>query len=259
VVMSLLVDKEAIGWYATADVLFGSLLFVPVILMTSLFPAIADLYSRDPDEVNRMLQRTFRSLLLVAVPIGLATIVVAKPFVDLLYGEKFAETAQVLQIYGAVVVLSCMTILLGRFALATGKVKFWTVLMVLSIFASIPLDLVLVPFTDHRYHNGAMGGALAYVFTESFMLVVGVIKLSPGLFDSETAKRILRCAIAGAMMLAASWPLRTHFFLVPGIVSLVVYGVAMLLMRTLNEDERRMVNRFTEAARRLSGRRKRAA
>jgi O-antigen/teichoic acid export membrane protein len=208
VVMSLLVGKEAIGWYSAADVLFGSLLFVPVILMTSMFPAIAEKFQHDPDEVGRMLHRTFHSLLLIAVPIGIGTIVVSKSFVRLIYGAKFAPSAQVLQIYGVVTILSCMTILLGRFALATGHVRYWTMLMVAAIAVSIPLDLVLVPWTDRRYHNGAMGGALAYVVTESLMLTAGIIKLAPRLIDRVSLARIARCVLAGGAMFVAGWPLR---------------------------------------------------
>jgi O-antigen/teichoic acid export membrane protein len=245
--MSLLVGKEAIGWYSAADVLFGSLLFVPVILMTSMFPAIAEKFQHDPDEVGRMLHRTFHSLLLIAVPIGIGTIVVSKSFVRLIYGAKFAPSAQVLQIYGVVTILSCMTILLGRFALATGHVRYWTMLMVAAIAVSIPLDLVLVPWTDRRYGNGAMGGALAYVVTESLMLTAGIIKLAPRLIDRVSLARIARCVLAGGAMFVAGWPLRDHFFLIPGSVALVAYAVVVVILRTINDDERQLIRRVTNA------------
>ena len=247
VVMSLLVDKEAIGWYAAADVLFGSLLFVPVILMTAMFPAMAEKFQRDPEEVGRMLHRTFHSLLLIAVPIGIGTIVVSESFVRLIYGSKFAPSAQVLQIYGVVTILSCMTILLGRYALATDHVRFWTMLMVLAIAVSIPLDLVLVPWTDRRYGNGAMGGALAYVVTETLMLTVGIIKLAPRLLDRASLGRLLRCGLAGGAMLVAAWPLRAHFFLIPGSVAIFAYAAVILVLRTINDDERQLIQRVTNA------------
>lgn len=247
VVMSLLVDKDAIGWYGAADILFGSLLFVPVILMTSMFPAIAEKFQHHPDEVGHMLRRTFHSLLLIAVPIGVGTIVVSKSFVRLLYGAKFAPSAQVLQIYGVVTILSCMTILLGRFALATGHVRYWTVLMVIAIAMSIPLDLFFVPWTDRRYNNGAMGGALSYVVTESVMLTAGIIKLAPRLVDRAGLVRIAKCALAGGAMFVAGWPLRAYFFLIPGSVALVAYAAVILLLRTINNDERQLIRRVTNA------------
>jgi O-antigen/teichoic acid export membrane protein len=249
VIMSLLVNREAIGWYSTADVLFGSLLFVPVILMTSLFPALAEMHERDPNEIGPMLRRTFHSLLLVAVPIGIGTIVVSRSFVRLLYGPKFAKAGQVLLVYGIVVVLSSMNILLGRFALATDRVKFWTALMAGATVLTIPLDLVLVPWTDRHLQNGAVGGALAYVVTESVMMTIGVIVLAPHLFDRETGLRVLRCGIAGGAMFAAGWPLRDHLVFVPGSIAVVVYVGAIFAMRTINADERSKIDRMLRAGR----------
>lgn len=252
VVMSLLVDEEAIGWYATADILFGSLLFVPVIVATALFPAIAALHERAPDEVGPLLRRSFNTLLLASVPIGLGTIVVAPSVVRLLYGPGFAETAPVLAVFGVVVILSSQTILLGRFALATGKVRFWSSLMVVVTVLSVPLDIVLVPWTDQRFDNGAIGGALAYVVTETLLITIGIWKVAPDLISRVTMARIARCSIAGAAMLAVSWPLRDRFFIVPGAVSLVVYVVVVVVLRTLTDQEKSMIWRVRS---KLPGRR----
>jgi O-antigen/teichoic acid export membrane protein len=243
VIMSLLVGEKQIGWYGAADILFGSLLFAPVILMTSLFPAMADKFEHAPDEVDTMMRRTFQSLLLIAVPIGLGTIIVSHSFVPLLYGDDFAPAAQVLQIYGVVTVLSCITILLGRFALATGRVKFWTVLMIVATLVSIPLDIVTVPWAEDHYGNGAMGGAMSYVVTESLMLTVGVIKIAPGLIDRKVLTRLARCAIAGLAMFLVGWPLRDRFFLVPGGLAVLVYLVIIVALRTFNADERELLGR----------------
>jgi O-antigen/teichoic acid export membrane protein len=118
IVMSFLVDGEAIGWYATADTLYGSLLFIPVIVATAIFPAMADMHERTPHEVDAFFSRAFSGLLLVAVPIG--TVLVAPSFVRLLYGPGFEDAAPVLSVFGVlVVILSTQTILLGRLALAT--------------------------------------------------------------------------------------------------------------------------------------------
>jgi O-antigen/teichoic acid export membrane protein len=243
VVMSLLVDREAIGWYNAADTLFGSLLFVPVIVSTALFPAIAELHERSPHEVGAMLRRSFNTLLLAAVPIGLGTIVVAPSFVRFLYGPGFAESAPVLAVYGVVVILSSQTILLGRFALATDRVRFWSSLMVVVTVLSVPLDFVLVPWTDREFSNGAIGGALAYVVTETLLIAIGIWKLAPGLLDRVTWMRIARLTIAGAAMLAVSWPVRDQFFLIPGIVSMVVYVVVIVALRTLDPSEKVLLQR----------------
>ncbi|WP_162142046.1 oligosaccharide flippase family protein [Ilumatobacter coccineus] len=258
-VMSILVDEETIGWYATADLLFGSLLFVPVILMTAMFPAIADMHQRDPAEVPHLLERSSRSLLVVSVPIGVGTIVVSRSFVNTLYGDAYDNAAPVLAVFGVVVILSCQTIMLGRFALATDRVAFWVRLMVFSILLTVPLDLVFVPWTRDRFDNGALGGALAYVVTESIMMIVGVVRMAPHLLTMRTLDRVLRCGAAGGLMLWVGWQFRDMVFVIPGTVSVGVYVVAVWLLRVLSEDEIDQLRRLTRVFRsRWPGRHKKA-
>jgi hypothetical protein len=107
----------------------------------------------------------------------------------------------------------------------------------------VPLDFVLVPWTDREFDNGAIGGALAYVVTEALLIVIGMWKVAPGLLNSVTWLRIGRLAVAGAAMLAVSWPLRDRFFVIPGLVSVVVYVVVILALRTLNDSERVLLQR----------------
>ena len=169
-------------------------------------------------------------------------------FIDLLYRPQYTPSAQVLTVFGVVTILTCQTILLGRFAVATDRVKFWTGVMVVAILISIPLDIVLVPWADDRYGNGAIAGALAYVVTETVILTLGVAKFAPYLVNRRTLGRVARCAVAGGASLAASWWLRDEFFLIPGTVALVVFAAMIVILRTFNDDERRMIERVRNAA-----------
>ena len=249
VVMSLLVDRDALGFYAVADSIFGSLLFVPVIVTTAMFPAVADLHERSPADVPPLLRRSFNTLLLVSVPIGLGTILVAPSLIDIVLTPEFAPAASVLAVYGVVVILSSQTILFGRFALATGRAKFWSMLMIGATILTIPLDIVLVPWTDRQFDNGAIGGALAYVVTEGLLIVIGALTIGSGMFTRETFARIGRCTVSGALMLAAAWPFREEFFAIPGAIGVITYAVAILVLRTLSEEESNTVKQGIARAR----------
>jgi O-antigen/teichoic acid export membrane protein len=241
VIMSLLVDRDALGWYGTADTLFGSLLFLPTIVMGSVFPVLGRLHQDDPAAIPPLVKRTTSSLLLATVPIGLGTAVVAFPLTPLLYGEDFRETGAVLFVLGPVLILTAGNVLFGTVALATGRQGFWTMFMVAAIVLTIPVDLLLVPWADRTYSNGAIGGAVAYLITESLLVVVGLTKVAPYLFDRTFVWRVARIGLAGALMFAASWPLRDRMLLVPIVVGVVVYVAAILALRVLDENDRRYV------------------
>ena len=77
VVISWAADSEDVGWYATADVLFGSLLFPATVVTTTIFPSLGRLHLQDPAGLTDLAQRTFSALIIVAVPIGVGTALVA--------------------------------------------------------------------------------------------------------------------------------------------------------------------------------------
>jgi O-antigen/teichoic acid export membrane protein len=238
VVMSFFVDEREIGWYGTADTLYGTLLFVPTILMTSLLPVLTRAHTDDPARAASLLTRSCRSVLLLAIPIGLGTTLVAGPVAETLYGSEYDGTGEVLAVYGVVLLVSFLTILLGQYSLAVGAQRFWNILMVVGVVLTIPLDVVLVQWTHRQFDNGAIGGALTYVVTEGVMLVAGIWKFAPGLVGRSGGVRLLKGALAGAAMVAAVWPLRDRFVLIPIAAGVVVYPVALFLLRPFDAEER---------------------
>lgn len=248
VVIATLVDEATLGWYAAADSLYGSLLFPATILASTVFPTLGRLHAHEPEALPDLVRRTFSLLLVLGVPIGLGTSVIAGEFAPLLYGEDFREAGAVLAVLGVVLVLTFCTILFGTVALATERQRFWSLLMVGAVLLSIALDVVLVPWTAREFDNGAIGGALAYIVTEAMMLVCGAWKIVPYLFNRASLWRWVRIFAAGAAMVAAAYPVREQFLLVPIAAGAVVYAVAVLAFGVMTDFERGLVGRVLSAA-----------
>jgi len=118
----------------------------------------------------------------------------------------------------------------------------------------VPLDLVFVPWASDRYDNGAIGGAMAYLFTESFQFAVGAITISPYLWTRRLLFRTSRAFMAGGVMMLAGWWFRDGFFLITVIVCAPVYVGAVLLFRVLDDDQMNMIRGMLD---RVRGRRAR--
>jgi len=249
-VISLIATSKEVGWYATADSIFGSLLFVPAVLLTAMFPRVARLHHEKPDDVAPLLLQAFSTMLLIGVWIGLGTVVVSKSFTETLFGPEFRQSGAVLAIFGVVAILGHQTIVLASFAVASGRAKFIGTMLLVSTVASIPLDLVLVRWTHNRYGNGAIGAGLAYIVTEGIQIVVGIAVIAPSILCRPMARRVGRCLIAGAAMLAASWPFRSGSFLIAGLIASVVYFAAHAILRTADEFERDALRKAVSAVRR---------
>ncbi len=245
VVISWTASDAAIGWYATADSLFGSLLFPATVLTATIFPTLGRMSNDDPEGLRRIVQRAFTSLVLLAVPIGLGTVLVAPSFAPLLYGDDFDETGVVLAILGPVIILTFGTILFGTLAQATGRVRLWTFVLFGSALLTIPLDLALVPWAEERYSNGAIGGALAYLLTESIQFLIGLVVIARFIATRSLSSRVVRILAAGGVMFLAGWPLRQSFVLIPAAVCAIVYAACLFVFRVVTEDERAMLQSIT--------------
>src|SRR5262249_21709501 len=44
IILSLILDEKSIGWYGAASRLFGTLMFVPTVFITAIFPVLSRLY-----------------------------------------------------------------------------------------------------------------------------------------------------------------------------------------------------------------------
>ena len=247
VLMSFFVSDVEIGWYGQADVLFASALFVPTIMMAALFPRQARAHAEHPEGALGILEQGFRTLMLLAVPIGFGTAIVADQIVALLYGPEFDGTGPVLAVFGVVLMLMFETILLGQHAISTGRQNFWCVLMLVAVVMTVPLDLLFIPWTDDRFDNGAIGGAMSYVVTELMMVVAALWFLAPQLASRRSAIRLAKCLVAGGLMLAACWPLRHSALPLTIGVGAVVYPAAVVATRALDDAERAMLARLTSA------------
>ena len=237
-VISLIATEREIGWYATADSIFGSLLFVPAVLLTAIFPRVARLHHEKPEDVPPLMLQAFSTMLLVGVWIGLGTVVVSRSFTQTLFGAEFSGSGAVLAVFGVVAILGHQTIVLASFAIASGRAKLVGTMLLVCTVASVPLDIVLVRWTHDRYGNGAIGAGLAYIVTEGIQIIVSIAVIAPSIVCRATALRVVRCLVAGGAMLAVGWPLRSRSFLLSGSLASLAYFATHALLRTADDFER---------------------
>ena len=241
VVISWVADREDLGWYGLADTVFGTLLFPATILIGTLFPTLGRLFAEDPKELERLVTKTSAGLFLLGVPIGLGTALVAPEFAPVFFGEDYRETGIVLAVFGPVIVLTFGTIVFGTVALTTERGQLWVYVILAAAALTIPLDLVLVPWADDVFDNGAVGGAIAYTITEGLQFLIGLFVVARYLLNRTFVWRSVRVLVAGAIMLGAGWLSLPLPIPVTILLSVIVYVAAVVVLRILDHDERRLV------------------
>jgi O-antigen/teichoic acid export membrane protein len=241
VIISLLAAEQAVGWYSTADQLFGTLLFIPTVFMTAIFPALSRLYAEGSQSLPKLIRKSFDLLLVVSVPIGLGLFAVADPLVLLLFGPAFTGSGPVLALLGFVLILTYQNMLIGQFLISTDRQNAWTVVMAAATLATLPLDLVLVPWCQQAFGNGAIGGALSFIVTEAGMTIAGLALLPKGSLGRGNAWAAARALAAGAVMAAVAWQLRWQFILLPVAAGAAVYIGLILLLRVVDREDQALL------------------
>ena len=262
IIISLLVNETTIGWYGVADQLFGTFLFIPTVFMTAIFPALSRMYATASNELSTVMSKSFDTLLLLSVPIGLGLLVVADPLVVLLFGKAFAPSGPVLAVMGIVLILTYQNILLGQFLVSTDRQNHWTVVMAVAAIATVPLDWILIPWCAQTFGNGAIGGAMVFVITELCMMVAGLRLLPEGSLGWRNFWLGVRVLLAGAAMMAATWWIRDFIgvstldgqtseialsLALQILTGAVTYIIAGLLLQIVSKEDRAVLTGFASS------------
>lgn len=241
VILSLLVDQVQLGWYAVADQLMGTLIVVPTLLMTALFPRLARLAHGDPDGARAYVRTGLRVMCFAGTAVGVGILIVSGQLTRLLFGDEFSGSGAVLAVRALAMIVMYQTITIGNYMMAADRLHRWTSITVIAILVSVPLNLVLVPMTERIYGNGAIGGALVYVVSETVILLGATALAGMRFYDRHVLAAATKAAIAAGAMIGATWWARDRFILLPVLIGACTYIVALWLLRAANADERNML------------------
>lgn len=244
VIVSLLINDAAVGWYGAADQLFGTFLFVPTVVMAAVFPALARRYAAASEgeasawePLYRATRRTFDMLVVLSIPIGLGVLVVADPLVVLLFGQQFVNSGPILALMGIVLILTYLNMLMGQFLISMDRQNSWTVVMAMAAVATLPLDLWLIPLCDRLYGNGGIGGSLSFIITEGGMVMAGLAMLPRGVLNRSNGWLAARALMAGLAMVAGTWWARDLFLGIPVALGILIYTALAWLLRLVQREE----------------------
>jgi O-antigen/teichoic acid export membrane protein len=164
--------KEA-GAYATVASLSEAWNFVPIVIVTSLFPAILNARRDDIERYNKRLQNMYDLMVYLSVPVAII-ITFAAPVIYKFYKPEYAYSAPVLSVHiwsGIFVFLGAAS---GQYLIAENFNKLTFIRTGFGAIVNIGLNLLLIP------KMGMMGAAIAtlaaYAGSTFFLLVIPQVR-----------------------------------------------------------------------------------
>ena len=254
IMLSLLTRPEVVGWYGASTQLFQTLMFLPVLVQTAWLPRLVSAFVNGRRELVETARAPVELVLVIGVPLAVGVALVADPLIHVVYGPGFAQAVPVMMILAICIPLIYLNIILASVLLAAKRQIVWTVVMAGAAVFNPLLNLVLIPVTEQRYHNGAIGAAISLVLTELLMDVVGFFLVGRHVFDGRMVKRCSLVLLASAAMAGVAYavrPLGTVESLAAGFAVLLILVAALRIVR--REELELVQSGFARVRGRLAG------
>ena len=159
-----MVGQEAVGIYAAAVKLSEGWLFLPVVIVTSLYPAILNAKKINRELYLKRTQHLFNVMVVIAIFMAVGVGLVAVPVVGIILGSAYEGTASILIVHVWGGVFLAMSGVSYRYFIAESLQKFSFYRGLTGLVVNVLLNVLLIPA------HGPMGAAVATVISQGMAL-----------------------------------------------------------------------------------------
>ena len=162
VMIKEMMNAEAVGQYAAAVRLSEAWYFIPIVIVSSLFPAIINAKTQSDGLYYERLQKLYISMVWMAMAIALPMTFFSDQIVELLYGPQYSQAASVLMIHIWAGVFVFLGVVFSRSLIVENLTKIAFYRTLLGATLNITFNYILIP----RY--GINGAAMATLLAQFF-------------------------------------------------------------------------------------------
>jgi O-antigen/teichoic acid export membrane protein len=180
VMIGEMAGAEAVGKYSAAARLAEAWYFIPMAIVSSVFPSILHAKASGETMYLDRLQRLYNLLALMTISAALATTLLADWLVALLFGDAFAGAGPLLAVQVWAGVFVAMGVARGKWLLAENlqHIGYWYI--GLAMVVNVAGNLLLIP------DFGALGAAVATVISQATAAL-----LAPAIFPQTRASAVM--------------------------------------------------------------------
>ncbi|NOI23995.1 flippase [Vibrio mediterranei] len=170
VMLNVMINATEVGIYASAVKLSEAWFFVPMVIVSSLFPAIMNAKKSSEEQYNDRVQNLYGLLVWISIIVCLFVWFLAEDIILLLYGTGFSGASSVLSIHIFSGVFVASALIRGKWFLAEGKTHLSLYTVTIGMVINVLLNLALIG------HYGAEGAAYATLIARALSFyLMGVL------------------------------------------------------------------------------------
>lgn len=237
IMLTLMTRSYVVGWYGASTQLFQTLMFLPVFVQTAWLPRLVAAFGKSRRDLHEAARAPVELILTVSLPIAAGTVVVADALIHAVYGPSFSHAAPVLMILGLCIPPIYLNNILAPILVAEKRQALWTFVMIGAAVLNPLINLALIPWTQARYHNGAIGAAISLVLTELAINGVGLILVGRHVFERRMLKRCALMFVASAAMVGVARVLQPVGMAASIIAGFTTFGLLVVCLRVIHTEE----------------------
>lgn len=234
VMLSILKGDESAGLYNAAY----KLALIPVAISTvcnnALLPVVSKLSVVSVHQMTATFRRYFKYMIVISIPIGVGTTMLAGRFIPLIYGEKFVAAVPALQVLIWSTVFIFLNGAFGPLVYSINKQGFATRAAGVCALFNITGNLIAIPSL------GYIGAAYIKAATELLMLLIVLVfcaRLAYISLSHDLYKPMLISLCGAAIMGLALWILYSLNIIVLILLSAIVYFAVIIMCRIFDHED----------------------
>lgn len=245
VMLSFMKGNEVVGWYNAAYRIVLILLFIPGIINMAIFPSMAKFYISSENSLKMTCERYLKYMIILGIPIGIGTILLAKKVILLIFGEGYMQSIIALQILIWPLVISFIGAAYVQLFASTNRQIIITKVSGICVVVNIILNLLLIPKLSY------VGASIATVITEFILITfifISAYKLGYGIQNKKFVRIIFNVFISSLIMGASIWYFESLNLLMLVLLATSLYFGTLYIIGGIDKEDRDLLKQVTKGA-----------
>ena len=160
IMLGQMVGNQAVGIFSAATRISEVWYFIPMVVVSSVFPAILNAKKQSQDLYEKRLQRLYALMVWISVAVAIPMTFLAIPLIEILYGKAYIESGVILSIHIWASIFVFLGVASGRWMLAENRQILSLQRSFFGMIINVALNFLLIPL------YGAVGAAVATVVAQ---------------------------------------------------------------------------------------------
>ena len=240
VMLSFMVNNEAVGLYNAAYRIITVLLFVPFVMNAALFPVMSKMYGSGEDSLHKVVEKYLKFMIIIGIPLGIGVTFLAKDIIILLFGNAYVDSAIALQILVWATVITFIYSSYVSLFISADKQMTLNKIAFIGMIVNVTLNLILIP------HYSYIAASFNTVLTELTMIILVFITASSSMFLNKKQifndfTRVVICGVIMAIFLVIFSQLELFLLI---ILAIIVYVLSLFITRAIDEEDRDIIKKI---------------